>query len=341
MRNMARKKGWILAALVFGLAGCTGLKTPLIGSYDAPYVAPVTQNNARLRQLPPPTERVPVAVYRFRDMTGQYQEAENFQQLSNAVTQGGALILIKALQDAGQRRWFKVVERNQLDDLLKERQIVTEMRRLYRGEDQIDPSVLPPLDHASILIEGGIVGYNTNVRDGGLGARYLGIGANAKYAVDEITVSLRAVSIKTGEVLHSVTARKSVYSVLLQSGVFRFIKLNELLEIEGGYVDNEPRQIAVEAAIEKAVEALIVEGAELGVWTFKDGDAGQAYIAEYRALAGRGNSLVAAAPPDTRHPTRITPTLPRRLLAKVTEPAAVTTIRRLPPPRRADEQPLG
>lgn len=329
------------ALLCFALTGCTSVIGAFEGNYEPPVIAPISPTNASLRQLPPPKNRVAVAVYDFQDMTGQLQESENFQQLSNSVTQGGALVLIKALHDAGERRWFKVLERNRLSDLLNERQIITETRRVYRGEDQINPAALPPLDHAAIIIEGGIIGYNTNLRDGGFGARYLGIGANVQHTRDEITVALRAVSTKSGEVLHAVSARKSVYSVLLQSGVFRFAKLNELLEVEAGIVDNEPRQIAVEAAIEKAVQALIIEGAELGIWKFQDPKAARDTIAAYRSQAESGQAFAAAAPPDTRNAARITRTVPWRKPAAPVPAAVVKSIKRLPPPKQENEAPLG
>ena len=59
---------------------------------------------------------------------------ETGQTLSRAVTQGGGSILVKALQDAGNRQWFTIVERESLRNLLNERQIIREMRERYLGE---------------------------------------------------------------------------------------------------------------------------------------------------------------------------------------------------------------
>ncbi|WP_157747825.1 CsgG/HfaB family protein [Cohaesibacter sp. ES.047] len=313
---------------------------------EEPIVARVTNANLKLRELPPPKKRIPVAVYDFADQTGQYREAATYQQLSRAVTQGGASILIKALQDAGNRKWFAVMERNKLPNLLKERQIVTEMRRVYRGERSVNARVLPPLKHAAIIIEGGIVGYNQNVTTGGIGARYLGIGADTKYSRDEITVALRAVSTKTGEVLASVTARKTVVSVALQSGAFRFIKLDELLEAEAGITNNEPRQLAVEAAVEKAVESMIIEGAELHVWAFADPSAGREYIQDYRQQQFDGieqQQRMVKATPDTKQATTLAATIPRlfRAKSKSTSKNVKSTTRKLPPPPSQTEKPVG
>src|SRR3546814_1672154 len=82
-------------------------------------------------------------------------------------------MLVKALQDAGKRKWFTIVERERLDNLLKERQIITEMRKRYLGEEEPDRRALPALLFAGVLLEGGIVGYDTNTVTGGAGAAFL------------------------------------------------------------------------------------------------------------------------------------------------------------------------
>ncbi|WP_320142137.1 CsgG/HfaB family protein [uncultured Cohaesibacter sp.] len=325
------------------LAGCATNKTLMT---EAPRVAEVSKVNLRLRNIPAPKHRIPVAVYDFRDETGQYREAQNYQQLSRAVTQGGVSILIKALQDAGNRRWFTVMERNKLANLLKERQIITEMRRLYRGEEKINAKALPPLKHAAIIIEGGIIGYNHNVQTGGLGASYLGITGDSKYSKDEITVSLRAISTKTGEVLTTVTARKTVVSVGLQASVFRYVKLDELLQAEGGFTNNEPSQIALESAVEKAVEALIVEGVELDIWQFKDPQYGSSYVQTLQSEQYKAADKAAPTPmaaPETKNATAISATVPKLVVSRAVRPKPEVrqTTRRLPPPYSNNEDPLG
>ena len=328
-------RGLISAVALTASLVVAGCQTPTAGLHE-PVVTPVTVPNKTLRTLPAPTERISVAVYDFPDLTGQYKERENVQTLSRAVTQGGATMLIKALQDAGERRWFSVLDRARLDDLLKERQIVTEMRRLYRNEQQIDPSALPPLKHAGIIMQGGIVGYDTNTVTGGVGARYLGIGGDTRYQQDTVTVTLRAVSTNTGEVLASVTVHKAIASRSLQAGVFQFIALDELLEAEAGITSNEPQYLAVQQAIEKAVRTLIIEGAELGVWSFQDRARGQEIIAHYRAEKYDGNPVLAAqmtVAPETTDPTRVVATTPVRAAA-VSRPIVRTT-RQAPPPAAA------
>lgn len=311
-----RWRQWVggipLAFGVFALAGCAQMSNLLVEPLE-PTLVEVTEQNRALRNLPPPQHRVTVAVYDFPDLTGQYRERENVQSLSRAVTQGASTMLIKALQDAGERRWFAVLDRSGLQDLVRERQIVTEMRRQYRGETEINPSALGPLMHAGIILQGGIVGYDTNVQTGGFGARYLGIGGDTQWRIDTITVSLRAVSTETGEVLASVAAQKSIASTSLRGSVFRYIALDELLEMEGGVTSNEPRQIAVQQAIEKAVVALVIEGAELGLWHFANPEAGRTLIQRYRLEKYDGQVPAMAANvrgPMTRGAAHIAQTQP-------------------------------
>lgn len=329
------------------LAGCQVTPNP---GLSEPVLTPITAPNKSLRTLPPPTERIPVAVYDFPDLTGQYKDTGNVQTLSRAVTQGGAPMLIKALQDAGERRWFTVLDRARLDNLLKERQIVTEMRRIYRNEEKINPKILPPLDFAGIIMEGGIIGYDTNTMTGGIGARYLGIGADVKYQQDTVTVTLRALSTKTGEVLSTVTVHKSIASYGLQGGVFRYITLDSILEGEAGLTQNEPKQIAVQQTIEKAVKALIIEGAELGIWRFADPAAGREVIEAYnKEKYGEGMTLAAAIvpAPDTRDPADVVQTRPIVRAAAVRhapvarkEPAAAAPASKPagPPPAKDNER---
>jgi curli production assembly/transport component CsgG len=179
-------------------------------------------------------------------------------------------VLIKALQDVGEGSWFSVVEREKVDNLLKERQIITQMRMTYLGEKQINPQALPPLLFAAIIFEGGIIGFDSNTQTGGVGAGLLGIRGDVKYRMDTITVYLRAVSTKTGQVLASVTTHKTIASVGVQGGAFKYIAFDKILEAEAGITKNEPDQLAVQQAIEKAVHTIIVEGAGKGIWSFED-----------------------------------------------------------------------
>lgn len=219
-----------------------------------------------LRTLPeldgPP---IPVAVYGFGDKTGQMKANDRLALFSKAVTQGAEVFLIKALQDAP--RWFTVVERVGLDNLIKERQLIRNQREVYEGRDA---KPLRPMLVAGLMIEGGIVGYDTNLRSGGTGARIMGIGNSVQYRVDEVVVALRLVSVHTGEVLLTTAVSKTIYSTAQSAGVLRFIDAGtRAVELESGVALNEPTTYAVRVAIETAVFETIQEGERRGLWRYK------------------------------------------------------------------------
>ncbi len=116
-------------------------------------------------------------------------------------------------------------------------------------------------------MEGGVIGYESNIKSGGAGARYLGIGLSKQYRQDTVTVSLRTVSVSTGNVLIEVLVTKTILSVALSQDVFRFITdSTELVEIENGMVENESINIALQHAVETAVLEIIREGIEKDYW---------------------------------------------------------------------------
>jgi curli production assembly/transport component CsgG len=220
---------------------------------------------AKLPELdgPPMT----VAVYGFRDLTGQMKPNDRLAVFSKAVTQGAEVFLIKNLQDS--KNWFRVVERVGLDNLVKERQLIRNQREVYEGKEA---KPLRPLTVAGVIIEGGIVGYDSNIRSGGNGARFLGIGGSQQYRVDEVTVSLRLVSINSGEVLITTAVSKTIYSTAHNVGVLRFVDAGtKALELESGTALNEPTTYAVRVAIEQAVYEMIIEGQRKGLWNFVQG----------------------------------------------------------------------
>jgi curli production assembly/transport component CsgG len=206
-----------------------------------------------------------IAVYGFADKTGQMKPNDRLAVFSKAVTQGAEVFLIKSLQDS--KNWFKVVERVGLDNLVKERQLIRNQREVYEGKDA---KPLRPMTVAGIMIEGGIIGYDSNIRSGGNGARFLGIGGSQQYRVDEVVISLRLVSVNSGEVLLTNAVTKTIYSTQHNVGVLRFVDAGtKSLELENGMALNEPTTYAVRVAIEQAVYEMIVEGEKKGLWRFK------------------------------------------------------------------------
>ena len=250
----------LLAALL--LSGCAS-GTMGIEAASKAEIVPDTLVTPSLATLPTPERRVPVAVYNFQDLTGQAKPNGRFAESSRAVTQGGTELLIEALLRAGNGEWFEVLERRYAKELLQERQIIQATRKEYEGKGA---PTLKPLRFAGVMLAGGIVAYESNLRTGGAGARYLGIGANGEYQVDRVTVALRAVSVQTGRVLASVTATKEIYSTLLQFSVFKYASVDSLLEIETGLTRNQPPQMAVREAIELSVLQLVEDGINKGLW---------------------------------------------------------------------------
>ncbi|WP_431471874.1 outer membrane beta-barrel protein [Nonlabens sp. SCSIO 43208] len=251
----------LLACIV--LQGCGAYFNQPLDTQDA-RIGETTKVTDRLRNLPPPIIPAVVGVYKFEDQTGQFKLSEVGSTFSNAVTQGGTTILIKALEDSG---WFRPIERENLTNLITERNLILDTRRSYAKQSNTQMKDLDPLLYAGILIEGGIVSYDTNVLTGGAGARYFGAGGSTKYRQDRVTVYLRAVSTKSGEILKTVYVSKTIFSQAVDASLFRYVSFQRLLEAETGFTRNEPGQLAIKEAIEKAVESLIIEGITVNLWS--------------------------------------------------------------------------
>jgi len=215
----------------------------------------------------PDGEPIIIAVYDFLDMTGQKKPGGTYASMSTAVTQGSYQLLIKALADAGDGKWFRVVERSSLPSLLQERKLIRSTRQQVDGEKA---ESLPPLLFAGAYITGGVVGYDSDITSGGLGARVLGIQANKSFRKDIVTIILRLVNVQTGEVVISTTIEKTIISTSTGSDVFKYFDMDTMLvEIEAGYAKNEPVTFALRKAIEKGVVEVIQEGVKKELWAFE------------------------------------------------------------------------
>lgn len=257
---------WKLLPIILLLGACaTTGKLPK--SLDTRAVIQVNPMVTELNKLLPLNGPVmTVGVYGFTDKTGQRKPADNMANLSSAVTQGAEVWVIDALLQAGNGTWFEVVERVGMDNIIKERQLIRNTRDNYEKDSAVP---LTPMKFAGILIEGGIVGYDSNIVTGGNGARYFGIGTAAEYRVNTVTVAMRLVSVSTGRILVSVASEKSIASYRQGADVFKFVDLGTTaLEIETGYSVNEPTNYAVREAIEMAVIEIIYQGAALNLWEF-------------------------------------------------------------------------
>ena len=261
----------VVAVLCF-LGGCASTKSDSVFYGETPYTLD-TETIKRLQNMPELGQpAITIAVYNFPDRTGQRKPNTKFSQLSTAVTQGPEAWVIQALKAVGHNSgepWFIVLERQGLDAIIKERQLIRSTRELYDGESDTK-NVLKPLKFAGLIIEGGIVGYDANVTSGGVGARYFGIGVNEQYRTDQVTVSLRVVAVQTGEILMTVSATKTIASYSSGGDVFRFLDMStKAMELETGVATNEPVNYAIRTTIEHAVFNMIHEGIECGLWQFK------------------------------------------------------------------------
>ncbi|MDP2686585.1 MAG: CsgG/HfaB family protein [Aequorivita sp.] len=252
----------------FLLVSCGAFFNQPVGNQEA-RIGETTKQTKKLYTLPNPSEPIIAGVYNFKDQTGQYKSIEAGSTFSTAITQGATTILIKALQDS---KWFRPIERENLNNLLNERNIIRSTREEYKKADDNSPTRLTPLLFAGILLEGGVVSYDSNIMTGGAGARYFGVGGSTQYRQDRITVYLRAVSTSTGEVLKTVYVSKTILSQAVDVSLFRYVNFERLLEVETGFTKNEPAQMAVQEAIEKSVEVLIVEGIKDKLWSTAEGE---------------------------------------------------------------------
>ena len=238
--------------------------------FSANNVVKINQLQSKaLRDVAAPMVQPIVAVYpsAFTDQTGQRKSNSQFALFSTAVTQQPSALLIRALKHASNGKFFRVVERVGLDNLTKERQLIRSAReQMPDGK----PNGVPPLLFAGVLLEGAVISYESNLSTGGVGARYLGIGKSAQYREDNITVSLRMVSVASGEILVEVMSQKTIFSYGQSEDVFRFIEMGtELVEIEAGNSRNESTTIALMKSIEGAVLELINIGYDRGFWTYE------------------------------------------------------------------------
>jgi curli production assembly/transport component CsgG len=263
----------LLFLLVVLLSSCAPRYTSLLEEGGLPYIviekASILElQNEELLNLKPAKRKPVIAVYpnSFKDMTGQRRSNSQFALFSTAITQAPEALLIRALKHASNGEFFQVAERVGLDSLTKERQLIRSTRETFDEESAVKPLLL-----AGLLVQGAVLSIDSNIRSGGMGARYLGIGSSKEYREDLITISLRLVSVSTGEVLIEVLINKSIISVGLSQDLFRFISNGtELVEIEGGAAENESTSIALQQSIEQGVLQIIKIGISKGYWEYEE-----------------------------------------------------------------------
>jgi curli production assembly/transport component CsgG len=207
-----------------------------------------------------------VAVYSFIDKTGQRKPSSTLSLFSTAVSQGADSYVIKSLREVCKGKWFRVVERGGIDNLIKERQIIKQTREIFG-----DKKELGPLLYAGLILEGGIIGYDSNTRTGGAGVAIFNIGPYTQYSQDMVIINMRLVSVQTGEVLASVTVEKNILSTSDGVSTMRFFNMGTgEYEVEVQQTYNEPISYATRSAIETGIMELIEEGVKTKLWKYKE-----------------------------------------------------------------------
>ena len=314
--------------VVTALSGCAHIHMET-GKEEPVALLPRESLTAKIPELDGPA--ITIAVYGFQDKTGQMKPNDKLAVFSKAVTQGAEVFLIKSLQDS--KNWFKVVERVGLDNLIKERQLIRNQREVYEGKDA---RPLKPMTVAGVMIEGGIIGYDSNIRSGGNGARFLGIGGSQQYRVDEVVISLRLISVNSGEVLLTNAVSKTIFSTQHNVGMLRFVDAGtKALELENGMALNEPTTYAVRIAIEQAVYDMIVEGEKKGIWRYKKPAQAEVKKEEVKAEPKVEVKAVEAKVEEKKevvaqpHPKISAPVVEAKVEAKPAEPRPLFGQRRL------------
>ena len=259
----------LITLAVAALAGCANIARPTTEP-EVVGTAKVSESISKDfdKVAAPAGAPISIAVYGFTDKTGQRKPSSTLSLFSTAVTQGAEAYLIKSLQEVGNRQWFTVVERVGLDNLLKERQMIKQTREIYEGDKA---KMLPPLTMAGVILEGAIVDYNSNTLTGGTGARWLGVGPYTQYTQDLVVISLRLVSVQTGEVLTTVTVEKNLLSTAEGITALKFFnQATRAFEFDSSQTFNEPGNYALRSAIETAVVELINKGQRQNLWKFKE-----------------------------------------------------------------------
>jgi len=255
---MPRLKPAILLATALLVAGC--FPTPKLQT-----LPPMVDQQSAFETLsslaPPKGEPIVVGVYNFVDQSGQRLVNDRpVSEMSTALPQGLSSILVQELQRAADGKLYRVVERENVDALLTERRIVVASLPAEQAS-QLTPLLLP-----GIILTGGAVSYDRSVTQDLRGLGFKSVNGVKEVATDQVGVILRAVSVKNGEVLATVHARKSVMSA--RSGISGlYILNNDVLALEIGGSANEPVSLAVRLAIAAAVLELTQEGIKKGWWS--------------------------------------------------------------------------
>jgi len=207
-----------------------------------------------------------MAVTSFDDLTGARVEGG----ASTAIAGSGLLLLELILNSYSDERRIRLFSRRLLTDLVNERRLaqqynstaasrslnsLSEAAKALVNPDKLskayDLADIAPVDY---LLTGAVIGYDKNLSDLGAGAGLVGLSSSYKKSDDAVTVLVQIIDVATGEIAGVGIGSESVTSVMLGGGVFKFLEIDRILELEGGGSLNEPRTYALYQALNQAVE---------------------------------------------------------------------------------------
>jgi curli biogenesis system outer membrane secretion channel CsgG len=216
-----------------------------------------------------PPRALTVAIYNCNDTTGQRRPTGASQELSSAVPMDCTPYLVEAVRSL-QPGYLYLVERQHLDELIRERQLATlalsnTPQQAVAGHPA-GASKLTMIRVAEVLLVGQVVAYDRATREVSGGAAVGGIGIDSTVVTDQVTFSLRAIAVQTGEILGQTTVTKSITSQKTGGHIAKVFSTSTM-ELELGGAGNEPVGLALRAAIRSALDQLVQNGIHDGWWT--------------------------------------------------------------------------
>ena len=207
-----------------------------------------------------------VAVTSFEDLTGARVDGGS----STAVAASGHLLLEFILKNYRDEGHLAIYSRRLLSELINERRLAQQANTSYAteavnslskatqalmGNAKIKPlHDLPDLGPVDFLITGAVIGYDKNTRDSGAAAGMVGISNRYQQSEDSVSVLVELINVKTGAMSGIGIASELISSKLFNAGVFKYLEVDKILELEGGGSLNEPKTYALYLALTQAVE---------------------------------------------------------------------------------------
>lgn len=207
-----------------------------------------------------------VAVTSFEDLTGARVDGGS----STAVAASGHLLLEFILKNYRDEGHLAIYSRRLLSELINERRLAQQANTSYAteavnslskatqalmGNAKIKPlHDLPDLGPVDFLITGAVIGYDKNTRDSGAAAGMVGISNRYQQSEDSVSVLVELINVKTGAMSGIGIASEFISSKLFNAGVFKYLEVDKILELEGGGSLNEPKTYALYLALTQAVE---------------------------------------------------------------------------------------